>query len=277
MRMLTTYEVSLVAGGTSSSDYYPDGAGGPFGDGSGYGEGSGDSTGGPLSGYFNGFFIWVNDSFGPAQTDSFGNTIVTGASHWEFVPYSGSGEAGYVGGGQGDITAAVANATPCVETSFAATNVDLATVNNAALAASNAIASLNDETYEYSSIIWELNGAVGWTLPYTDHDPDEVNWTGNLSQVPDGAVIVGIVHNHPDDPIMNDTIPSGSGQENGQDWDSYNTLVNWNDNHPSSTDLPRGITVDHNMLLYIYSDQDHKTHVYDNTDKNQTSTSCSLQ
>lgn len=182
-------------------------------------------------------------------------------------------EIGSGGGGGGGDPQQVEepNDTPCVETTFnLATNVTTHDANRAALAASNTIAALDDETYEYSSIVWALNGTVGYTEPYSQGLTDEVNWVGGLDRVPDGAIIIGVVHNHPDDPVVNDTIPSGSGREDGQDWSAYDQMVNYNG-------WPRSITVDSNMLVYIYSNEDSKTHVYDNTDKNQTSTSCSLQ
>jgi hypothetical protein len=182
------------------------------------------------------------------------------------IPADGGG-----GGGYPD-----AKPTPCVETTLSTSSASLAEANRAALAASTAIAALNDETYEYSSIIFTLNGYVGFTNPYTDHNTIGVNWVGGLASVPDGAVIIGIVHNHPDDPAMVSTIPSGSGSLDGDDWRRYTELVNFN-NDSDPRNLPRGITVDQNMLLYIYSNEDHLTHVYDNTDKNQTQTSCSLQ
>jgi hypothetical protein len=178
------------------------------------------------------------------------------------------------GGGSGEPSPPEPLPTPCVEAS--PEGVDLIEMNRAALAASNAIAALNDENIEYSSIIWSLNGTVGWTTPYTGGFDTDVNLLGGIAQVPTGAVIVGIVHNHPDGDA-DDRIPSGAGQENGKDWTAYDQIINWNRDHSSDHDLPRGITVDRSMLFYIYTDQDHKTHVYDKTDKNQTFASCSLQ
>lgn len=183
-----------------------------------------------------------------------------------------------IGGGGGDPGATPEPlATPCVETTLA-NGVSTTDANRAALAASNAIAALNDETYEYSSIVWALNGEVGYTSPYTDRLTGEVNLLGGLAGVPAGATIIGIVHNHPDDPVINDRIPSGAGSESGDDWTRYDQIVNWNDSHAGTIDdLPRGIIVDPNMLFYIYSNEDEKTHVYDKTDKSQTTASCSLQ
>jgi len=176
---------------------------------------------------------------------------------YSYYDYREGDSSGYV----------AANETPCVE---AAPNaISMPYINDAALAASQAIAQENDETFEYSSILWALDGAVGWTTPWTDGLTDSVNLLGGLDQVPEGAVIVGIVHNHPDDPAMNDRIPSGAGSAPGGDWAAYDEIL--------GLSLPRGITVDQNMLLYIYSNEDQKTHVYDKTDKSQTTASCSLQ
>lgn len=180
-------------------------------------------------------------------------------------------------GGGSDSGVPDAKDTPCVETTFATPGATTTAANNAALAASNAIAALNDENYEYSSMIYYKDGVISFTSPWTNNLVDQVNWVGGyLTSVPAGAVIVGVVHNHPDDPVMNDTIPSGSGSLNGDDWRRYDELVNWNANHDAAHDFQNGITVDTNLLLYIYSNEDQQTHVYDNTDKNQTSTSCSL-
>ena len=258
MRLLSEYEQALVAGGTTSSDYYTGGSGGPYGDGGGYGGGGGGG----------GFYYWVFNPGGSGYYDSTGAIVVTASSgYWAYMSFGDgyTGTGGVSTGGSGEAEP-VANATPCVEA--APSGVPLSEINNAALAASNAIAALNDETYEYSSIIWQLNGTVGWTAPYTDRDTDFVKWLGGLSHVPDGAVIIGIVHNHPDLSGINDTIPSPSNL-GGRDWSAYDAIRDWGG--------VRGITVDPNLLLYIYSNEDHKTHVYDRTDKETTRTSCSLQ
>jgi hypothetical protein len=180
------------------------------------------------------------------------------------------GGGGYGGGsgGGGGTTGTEANPTPCVETSFDSSDASVHAANNAALAASNAIAAKDDETFEFSSIVYSLNGQIGWTQPYTDHLTDQVNWLGGIGQVPSSAVILGIVHNHPDIDGISDTIPSLTS-EGGRDWQSYDQLESW-----SGT---RGITVDDNALLWIYSNEDGKTHVYDNTDRETQYTSCSLQ
>lgn len=233
MRVLTDYEVDLIAGGWGSSN--------DLGEAAVYG--------------YDFWFSWQD-------------------LLWWFGPIPGEGGGG--GAGSEAELSPEPLETPCVETVFE-TGVSITDANRAALAASNQIAALNDETFEYSSIIYVLNGAVGFTSPYTDHLTDRVNWAGGIDAVPNGAVIIGIVHNHPDDPNVHDNIPSGAGQADGIDWTSFDQLVNWNRDHDNAHDLPRGITVDNNMLLYIYSNEDEKTHVYDKTDKGQTRPSCSLQ
>lgn len=98
--------------------------------------------------------------------------------------------------------------TACVETTFKTQGVSLTDVNRAALAASNVIAGLADHRYEYSSIVFVHDGKVGFTEPYTDRLPDRVNFLGGISGVPTGAVILGIVHNHPDQRDVDDRTPS---------------------------------------------------------------------
>lgn len=182
---------------------------------------------------------------------------------WMSEPVPGEGG----GGGEAE-PVQEPNATPCVETALAS-GVSITDANRAALAAGNAIMGRNFQTYEYSSIVWTKNGEVGYTDPYTDHLSDEVNLLGAISAVPDGAIIIGIVHNHPDDPVMNDSYPSGAGSDPGGDWDGYDAIV-------GHTGLPRGITVDSNMLFWMVNAEDNKIRVYDKTDKNQTQASCSL-
>lgn len=177
---------------------------------------------------------------------------------------SGGGDAG--GGGYGDGGTGGTDPTPCVETALSnGTSTDAA--NKAAAEAARKIAERNDETYEYSSIVWALAGVVGHTEPYTDRLTGQVNWLGGIAEVPNGAVIIGIVHNHPDIGDITDGIPSLTS-EGGKDWQGYDQLRNWGGT--------RGITVDQNLLLYIYTNEDHKTRVYDRTDKETEQPSCAL-
>jgi hypothetical protein len=156
--------------------------------------------------------------------------------------------------------------TPCVEEK--PDGVDLLEINTAALLASNAIAARNDETYEYGVIIYEVNGQIGWTQPFTQQSETNIDWNGGIPMVPDGARIIGIVHNHPDVGSIDDRYPSYDIFQN-DDWDAYDALRDWGGT--------RGITVDSKMLMYIYTNQDHTTRVYDKTDKGDTHPSCPLQ
>lgn len=229
-----------------------------------------------------------SDENGNGYFDDGDIIIVTG--HIFTAAYSsgagGGGGGGGLGGLQDDtisitptttgdeaIPAAEPLPTPCVETTFATPNVSLTDANRAALAASNAIAGRNHERYEYSSIVFSHNGKVGFTEPYTNRSPDEADWMNPeiASRIPDGAVILGVVHNHPNRPFIDDSIPSGGDPSDGVDWQKYEIMVG------SDLNLPRGISVDKNMLLYIYTNEDRKTRVYDKTDKQQTKPSCPLQ
>lgn len=209
-----------------------------------------------------------------------GDTIVvTGYLFTE--AYSGGAAGGSGGGGrlEGDVTsiepieatdtipAAEPKDTPCVETAFATPGVDLKDVNRAALAGSNVIAGLNYTEVEYSSIIFVVDGKVGFTQPYTDNLEDEVNLLGGLQHVPSGAVIVGILHNQPDQINVLDTYPTEV------DWAGYDEILNLS----SSGELPRGITADANMLFYVFTNDTDQTHVYDKKDKNTKRTHCALQ
>jgi len=194
--------------------------------------------------------------------------VITGwRMHWEDFSWF-TIEIGGGGGGAEPEPEPVdePNPTPCVETSLS-NGISTTDANRAALAASNKIAELNDEMYEYSSIIWWLNGEIGFTAPYQG-SPSEVNWLGGLDGVPDGAVIIGILHNHPDEPGIDDRIPSPTSL-GGQDWTAYDQLRNWGGT--------RGITVDQNLLQYVYTNEDGKTRVYDKTDKETQQASCTLQ
>lgn len=192
----------------------------------------------------------------------------TGGDPGTGTPGDGDGGGGESGGDSGEPSS---DDPGCVEA--APSGAPLSDINAAAKAAATAMQGKNDwNAYEYSAIIYISNGLVGVTTPYTDGLPDAVNWLGHLSEVPDGATIVGIVHSHPDHTAARDTIPSGSGYNSGDDWDMYDRMIGFGDNG-----LPRGIKVDENMLLYITSDEDGgKVHAYDNTDKNQTTSSCPL-
>ena len=154
-------------------------------------------------------------------------------------------------------------ATPCVATTFATPGVSLTDVNRAALAASNVIAGLADHRYEYSSIIFSHEGKIGFTEPHTDRLPGQVDLLGGRHNLPYGAIILAVLHNHPDLTRANDGYPSET------DWGAYAQI--------ESYDFGREITVDTNFLYYISTDRDGKTRVYDKTDEFKTTKSCPLQ
>ena len=173
--------------------------------------------------------------------------------------YDTGGDGGGGGGGGGGDQGDPPDEYPaCIEAAPA--GVSPTAITDAAKAASAAIAAGNDENIEYGAFIYELNGQVSYTPPFTNNSPDSVNFS--TGSIPDGARVLGMVHNHPDQSGIDDRYPS----EN--DWDAYNQLQAWNEN--------RGITIDPNMLMFIYSNEDKNVRGYDNTDKNQQSASCAL-
>jgi hypothetical protein len=215
------------------------------------------------------------DSNGNGYYDGGDTIVVTGHVYVGAQNAGGSGGGGgglppddstSIPGPTGDVVSEIPgdepHTTSCVETTFATPNVSLQNVNRAALAASNAIAQLNDENWEYSSIVFLYNGQVGFTEPYTEQHLDIVDLMGGFARLPDGAVVLAIVHNHPDFDDRPDGFPSTV------DWGGYNATVNFH--------WARGIIIDSNMLLYIYTNADHHTRVYDRTDRHEFRNGCSL-
>ena len=202
-------------------------------------------------------------STGPGDTGGVGGTPV------------GEGPGSPGGSGGGTVTT-VPNPTPCVSEDATPSGAPLHQINTAALAAANAIEAktglFDEEHVEWGSLVYVLNGVAGFTQPFTQHSQDSISITvGALSAVPDGAVIVGFVHNHTALGVnsgMNQRAPSSA------DWQIRDGLTNF--------DIGRGVTVDPNMLLYIHAPSaagihdGNKTRVYDRTDRNEAS-ECSLQ
>ena len=122
---------------------------------------------------------------------------------------------------------------------------------------------IDSSRFEYGVAIYEINGQIGYGDITTNNSPDYVNIL--TRGVPDGARIIGYMHNHPDQPGIDDRVPS-SGID--RDWHRYDNLV--------GAALSRGITVDANLLLVLYTDQDDKTRIYDKNDKNTTNPSCAI-
>ena len=161
--------------------------------------------------------------------------------------------------------------TPCVTAS--PEGHSLAEINNVALVASNEIAALEDDRYEYGVFIYELDGRIYFTAPFTQNSEEDIDWNGGVASIPAGAHILAIVHNHPNKDGIDDRLPSRTNVmtgEEGRDWASYDAIKNWSGSS-------RGITVDPNMLMYVYTNQDKATHVYDKNDRNTTRASCTLQ
>lgn len=181
---------------------------------------------------------------------------------WWDGGYDG-GDGGYDGGGGGDGgDPPPEEYPPCV--AAAPEGVDAGSILDAARNAASQIAAGNDETYEYGALIYEHNGSVGVGNVYTQSNTGQVDI--GAGGVPDGARIVGYIHNHPDVGGIDDRTPSN---HSGGDWDQYTSLV-------SSTSLPRGITADPNMLLFIYTNEDGSVRAYDKTDKNTNTASCAV-
>jgi hypothetical protein len=151
--------------------------------------------------------------------------------------------------------------------------VALQDLNNQALKASNDIHAGNDEMWEYGVIFYLKDGRLQNTGIFGGDSPGEINWSLGFARVPDGAIIVATLLNHPDDPNVVDSIPSMDTMQNpgGHDWLAYNSFLLGGDSNS------RGITTDPNMLMYIFTNEDNKTRVYDKTDRNTTHPSCSLQ
>lgn len=118
--------------------------------------------------------------------------------------------------------------------------------------------------YEYGVLIYELNGVIGHTNIVTDYRPDEVGVS--TTSVPDGARIVAFMHNHPDVSFVDDRIPS-IGHDG--DWQRRNNFI--------SSNLGRGITIDSNLLLVLYTNEDNRTRIYYKSDEETTRSSCPVR
>jgi hypothetical protein len=175
------------------------------------------------------------------------------------------------GGGWGGGEEVVAKETPCVEA--APSNVPLQQLNNDALKLSNEIATRNDEMWEYGAIFYLKDGVLQNTGVFGGGQPGDINWNLGFVLIANGAVIVAILHNHPDEPGVDDTIPSLDTMRNpgGHDWRVFDNFLSVSDRNS------QGISTDPNLLMYIYTNEDSKTRVYDKTDRNTTQKSCSLQ
>jgi hypothetical protein len=155
-----------------------------------------------------------------------------------------------------------AKQTPCVTAS--PEGYSLEEINNVALYLTGLIRAGRDGLWEYGAVIYAENGVIRFTGVVTQQNPDQVDYP--FSQVPDGAVILAVIHNHPEVPTIDDRYPGA------KDWNTYRQLVQAN-----SPLLSRRITADPKMLMYVFSNQDWKTRVYDKNDMDSTAPQCSLQ
>jgi len=187
---------------------------------------------------------------------------------------SGGGEFGG-DGGSGEVPVEPLE-TPCVTN--APDGAPLHDINRQALRVTNTIENLNDgqdvEDFELGSLLYTLGGVAYTTKLFTQRLPDTVRPTATtLGSIPDGANIVGFVHNH--------TSTGASGDKgatpSSQDYNFFNSLRDHIQNN-----VGRDITVDNNALLYIngrentMSNEQRKTRVYDNSYKNKDTPECSL-
>jgi hypothetical protein len=210
---------------------------------------------------------------------SLGTIVVTGTRMKISTDTGGGGFLGYLeGGSDGEPNPTLspepggsggpydempaARETPCVTAS--PDGYSLAEINNIAPYLTGQIRAGRDGLWEYGAVIYAHNGVIGFTAVVTQENPDQVNYP--ISQIPDGAVILAIIHNHPEDQMIDDRYPYA------RDWNTYRLLQQSN-----SPLLPRGITADPKMLMYVFSNQDSKTRVYDRNDHDTATAQCSLQ
>jgi hypothetical protein len=145
----------------------------------------------------------------------------------------------------------------CVSTKFEITNTEASRVNNAALDVSNQIKDKKgkEANWEWGAIIYELNGVVEHTPPFTSELPDRISWQFGLA--PNGAIVIGTLHSQPYEGVEDQRIPSPG------DWDVFDRIMK-----PDFVDsFGNKFQIDRNMLQYIVTNQDNLTRVYDRKDK----------
>lgn len=193
--------------------------------------------------------------------------VVTGGGGWtDYSDYYDSGD--YGGGGGGDQGDATDDDIPdCVTDSPSITDEKM--FMDVVQRLTDEIRGLYNDVegnedidssrYEYGAFIYEYNGQIGYGNITTNNSDEYVNITS--AGVPDGARIVAYFHNHPDQSGIDDRVPSSD------DWDNRRDLL-------SETNLPRGITIDQNLLLVVYSNEDDKSRIYDKNDEYTNTPSC---
>ena len=262
MRLLTDDELDLVAGGTSSSDFYENGSGGVDGHGGGYGGGGGAG----------GFWYWQFVP-GSVTADPDGTPVITGnGGYWAYQPGTGGGGGGSGGGGGGSPLQNAdhqqtedANDTPCVDELPAGMDInDLNHLNDLAKFSARQIAALQDSTgHEWGVIIYRgTDGQLYQSDPFTAGHPHDMN--GARATLPSGAVVVGYLHTHPIDETMDERNLSGD------DVDFIRALI---ENGGTN------VTADPNMLAYVVTmdeEASYKTYVYDKSKRTSDMPGCKL-
>ena len=145
---------------------------------------------------------------------------------------------------------------PCVS---AGPSVSPSALLNAAKQAGAVIESSNDEAWEFGSYLYLHNGQIFHNQPQTQFNSESV--AISMRGVPDGATVLGYIHNHPERGWPIDQVPSSD------DWSNYSGLM-------ATTAFPRGISLDPDALLFIYTDNN--TRVYDKNDHGTTVASCAI-
>jgi len=112
---------------------------------------------------------------------------------------------------------------------------------------------------EWGGFVYRMpDGQLYETDPWTAGHPDDVN--GAHVSIPTGAVIVGYVHTHPEDPAMDERMLSS------EDRSFINTLIS-------------NYGADPNLVAYINTKDETgvaKTYAYDSSHRSATSPGCSL-
>jgi len=184
-------------------------------------------------------------------------------------PAGGGGAPGGAGGTGTSAPTRItedADTTPCVNELPA--GVDLDHLNDLAKGIATKLGQLQDrDGWEYGSLIFRApDGQLYQSAPFTARHRDDLN--GAQIHVPIGSVIVGYVHTHPIDMIMDQRTFSGPDRA------FLARLMS----------LTGGVTADPNMLVYITTkDQDsdrysdtYSTFVYDKSERDATDYGCDL-
>ena len=178
------------------------------------------------------------------------------------------GGTGDTGGGSAGPTQITEDAkdTPCVDEVPAGVTRDQ--VNDLAKGIAGTLGSRQDSTgWEWGAFIFRApDGQLYQSAPFTAGHPDDMN--GAIGRVPSGSTIVGYIHTHPIDMLMDQRMVSAA------DRSFITNLMNAQGN----------FQVDPNMLVYIttkdldqmFSSDTYSTFVYDKSRRTATHPGCDL-